>query len=212
MIVIDFCLFQVPTTVQKFGTNDTNSAIWLLIYHIYERIQLIIFTLQELVISAIYIRATVKILSPSDPEGTRRTKWFLIYLNVLCIALDVIVVAEVFTGQWGFEEATQSLIYAVKLTLEFVVLNKLMDVLRNRPGTCATCSRRPSSGFPWHSHASPRRVRGDEGIGLATSPTKIVGEGKVNDRKPIVVTTGITTWREDRDSYHGSRLADAATP
>ena len=139
MIIVDFCLFQVPTTLQKFLSTRANAGVWLSIYHVYERIQLVVFTLQELIISVIYIRAAVIWLSPSDPEGTRRTKHFLIYLNVLCIALDIAIVIETSTNQWLYEESSQSLAYAIKLTLEFVVLNKVMEAYRLGPGRCTTC-------------------------------------------------------------------------
>ena len=141
MIIVDFCLFQVPTTLQKFLSTQANSGVWLLVYHVYERIQLVVFTIQELIISIIYIRAAVIWLSPSDPEGMRRTKHFLIYLNVLCIALDIAIVCEVSTNQWLYEEASQSLAYAIKLTLEFAVLNKVMEVYRLGPGRCTACHR-----------------------------------------------------------------------
>ena len=141
MIVVDFCLFQVPTTLQKFLSTQANTGVWLQVYHVYERIQLVVFTLQELIISVIYIRAAVIWLSPSDPEGMRQTKHFLIYLNILCIALDIAIVCEVSTNQWLYEEASQSLAYAIKLTLEFAVLNKVMEVYRLGPGHCTTCHR-----------------------------------------------------------------------
>ena len=149
MIIVDFCLFQVPTTLQKFLSSRANAGVWLTVYHVYERIQLVVFTIQELIISIIYIRAAVIWLSPSDPEGMRRTKHFLIYLNILCIALDIAIVCEVSTNQWLYEEASQSLAYAIKLTLEFAVLNKVMEVYRLGPGRCTACHRMLTSrGFP----------------------------------------------------------------
>ena len=141
MIIVDFWLFQVPTTLQKFMSTRGNPGVWLSVYHVYERIQLVVFTIQELIISVIYIRAAVIWLSPSDPKGMRHTKHFLIYLNVLCIALDVAIVCEVSTNQWLYEESSQSLAYAIKLTLEFAVLNKVMEVYRLGPGRCTTCHR-----------------------------------------------------------------------
>ena len=149
MIIVDFCLFQVPTTLEKFLSVRANAGVWLSVYHVYERIQLVVFTLQELIISIIYIRAAVTWLSPSDPEGMRQTKHFLIYLNVLCIALDIAIVCEVSTNQWIYEEASQSLAYAIKLTLEFAVLNKVMEVYRLGPGRCTACHRMLTPrGFP----------------------------------------------------------------
>ena len=142
MIIVDFCIFQVLTTIQTFGSNQPNPGMWLTVYNIYERIQLIIFTLQESIISVIYIHATVNLLSPSDPVETRHTKKFLIYLNLLCIGLDIAFVGEVFSGEWVYKTGTQSLAYAIKLTIEFVVLNKLMEVYRLGPGSCGLCRRR----------------------------------------------------------------------
>ena len=144
MIITDFLIFQVPTTIQTFGSNQTNPGVWLTVYNVYERIQLIVFTLQELIISTIYIRAAVKMLTPSDPIETRHTKKFLIYLNVLCIGLDIAFVCEVFSGEWVYKTGTQSLAYAIKLTIEFVVLNKLMEVYQLGPGSCASCHRKIS--------------------------------------------------------------------
>lgn len=145
MIIVNFCLFQVPTTVQKFGSTQTDAGLWLTVYHVYERIQLVVFTLQELIISIIYIRAALTWFPTDDPGNMRYTKQFLIYLNVLCIALDIAIVCEVFSDEWVYEEATQSLAYAIKLTLEFAVLNKVMEAHRLGPGGCTTCHRRFAS-------------------------------------------------------------------
>ncbi|KAL8647870.1 MAG: hypothetical protein Q9226_006249 [Calogaya cf. arnoldii] len=132
MIIFNFMIFQVPTTILTFGSNQANPGMWLKVYNVYERIQLIVFTLQELAISILYIRAAFKILLPDDPSETRITKQFLIYSNVLCIILDIAFVCEVYSGEWVYKTGTQSLAYAIKLTIEFVVLNKLADVYRFR--------------------------------------------------------------------------------
>ena len=121
--------------------------MFLTIYNVYERIQLIVFTLQELLISVLYIRAAFKMLLPDDSttEPLRMTKRSLIYLNVLCIVLDIAFVGEVYSGEWVYKTGTQSLAYAIKLTIELIVLNKLMDVYRLRPGACAACRYRHHS-------------------------------------------------------------------
>ena len=139
MIIVNFFLFQVPTTLLKFICTAINTPAWLKVYQIYERIQLAVFTLQELIISTIYIRAAVRWLSPSHPEGMRRIKHFLIYLNLFCIALDVAIACEVYSGDWIYEEATQSLAYATKLTLEFAVLNQVMEVHSSGLGSSSRC-------------------------------------------------------------------------
>ncbi|KAL8991403.1 MAG: hypothetical protein Q9169_007877 [Polycauliona sp. 2 TL-2023] len=161
MIIFNFAVFQVPTTILTFGSNQAKPGMWLKIYNVYERIQLIVFTLQELVISILYIRAAFKILLPDDPTETRITKKFLIYTNVLCIVLDIAFVCEVYSGEWVYKTGTQSLAYAIKLTIEFVVLNKLMDVYRLRPGACPACKRHVASSG--HANSKTRHSMGHHG-------------------------------------------------
>ncbi|KAL8719739.1 MAG: hypothetical protein Q9225_003283 [Loekoesia sp. 1 TL-2023] len=194
MIIFNFCVFQVPTTILTFGSNQANPGMWLKVYNVYERIQLIVFTLQELTISILYIRAAFKMLLPDDPSETRITKKFLIYLNVLCIVLDIAFVCEVYSGEWVYKTGTQSLAYAIKLTIEFIVLNKLMEVYKLRPGTCAACKRRfGSSGqdrsgnvrafdYGYRSHARPSLMR--QGSSFQGNNT-LWPQGKPQGIKPL---------------------------
>jgi len=246
MIIANFCIFQVPTTIQTFGSNQADPGMWLTVYNIYERIQLVVFTLQELIVSVIYIRAAVKLLTPSDPLETRHTKKFLIYLNVLCIGLDIAFVCEVFSGEWVYKTGTQSLAYAIKLTIEFAVLNKLMEVYQLGPGSCTACRRKfsqpagigRSGGDAYGSQQRPSIARqgssSQTGVGFANWPrsktrgaerlgpfeeeemieaplapsmnTNVHGGQMPASPKSgpkdgdIVVTTGITTWSEGRES------------
>lgn len=187
MIIVDFALFQVPTTLLKFISSGTDTASWLAVYNVYERIQLAVFTVQELIISIIYIRAAAVWLSPNDPKSTRSTKIFLIYLNVLCIALDTAIIVEVSTDQWVYEEATQSLAYALKVTLEFAVLNKVMEVYRRGPSTCVTCRRR----------FGPTSLRN---VYLAENPVRVdpLDQTKPFPKKESPVLARLRLGRDDR--------------
>lgn len=108
MIIVNFCLFQVPTTVQKFGSTQTNASVWLTVYHVYERIQLVVFTLQELIISVIYIRAAVIWLSPGDPQGMRHTKQFL-KLPTFCVSLSTSLSSVRYSAANGYTKKPHSL-------------------------------------------------------------------------------------------------------
>lgn len=181
MIVVDFLLFQVPTTVLTFGSNQKNPGMWLKIYNVYERIQLIVFTLQELIISSIYIRAAFRMLQPGDSAKTESTRKLLIYLNILCIVLDIIFVIQVYVGDWVYKTGTQSLAYAIKLTIEFVVLNKLMDIYRLGPGSCPSCFRKfTHAGQNQDAYATPLPGSTNNQPGRASvgSPSFAGGHGR----------------------------------
>ena len=175
LVITDFCIFQVPTTILTFGSNTPDPGAFLSVYNVYERIQLVVFTLQELLISIIYIRAALKILLPSDPTEIRSTKKFLIWMNVLCIVLDIAFVCEVYSGEWVYKTGTQSLAYAIKLTIEFVVLNKLMDVYRLGPGHCSACRRKiDSSRRPGYARSS------NSAQGAAISTKRVSKDSKMS--------------------------------
>ncbi|KAL8740690.1 MAG: hypothetical protein Q9184_008463 [Pyrenodesmia sp. 2 TL-2023] len=261
--------------------------MFLSIYNVYERIQLIVFTLQELLISMLYIRAAFNIMllpspfpSPSSalsssssprtppppsssisttnpyppapnnlanpspfsfktthhplpnrntpqpqhqPHPLHRTRRSLLALNTLCIILDLAFVAQVYSGEWVYKTGTQSLAYAVKLTLEFVVLNQLVDVYRLRPSAATanivTRARGERGGVGRKERGvEPLGPFGDEeevvggGMGMGEGSFTRVGLGDVGDGggvegrgKGIVVTTGIETWSERRSGVDGSR-------
>lgn len=170
MIITNFLVFQVPTTVLTFGSNQDDPGLWLKVYNVYERIQLIVFTLQETIVSVIYIRATHKLLQPTDPDDTRHTKKFLIWLNVLCIVLDVAFVIQVYSGEWVYKTGTQSLAYAVKLTIEFVVLNRLMEIVRLGPAFWTNKIRVDANGDEASAGSHPGLTNG--GIAQAISRAK----------------------------------------
>ncbi len=156
MIVVDFLVFQVVTTILTFGSNRAEPGAWLAVYNVYERIQLIVFTLQESIISVIYIRAAIKMVKPSEGLDAKHTRHFLIWLAVLCIVLDVAFVIQTYSGEWVYKTGTQSLAYASKLTIEFVVLNRLMAFVgrarHHDDGSCSSCGHHRALGAQGDMH------------------------------------------------------------
>ena len=182
MIVVDFIIFQIPTTVLTFGSNQENPGLWLKIYNVFERIQLIVFTLQELVISTIYIQAAFKMLQSTDSVDVRQTKKLLIYINILCIVLDIIFVIEVYTGDWIYKTGTQSLAYAIKLTVEFIILNKLLDIYRLGPGSCSACFRKYNiAGRDQVTYAAPPEA----GKQMCAVVNQLPSESEINSGRKV---------------------------
>lgn len=86
------------------------------------------FTLTEAVVSGVYIWSLLKLLKFKSSVRQRRVMMDLIYVNVIAIAFDVLIVVLVYLNQLGLSHPIQTCSYALKLKLEFLVLNQLMAV------------------------------------------------------------------------------------
>ncbi|KPM42817.1 hypothetical protein AK830_g3768 [Neonectria ditissima] len=95
--------------------NSNNLEPFLTPYSVFEKIQLSVFFVQEL-ISGFYIWETTKRLKLETSVGNKKTRLvlnYLIYVNILVVLLDVSILA-----------------LDVKLKLEFSILNRLVELTR----------------------------------------------------------------------------------
>ncbi|EAU30323.1 conserved hypothetical protein [Aspergillus terreus NIH2624] len=141
MIIVDAILLHIPTTVLTYGSNFAPSgrARWVSAYTVMERIQLTGFCLQEFVLSGLYILETVKILRVSPPSSAggrhahinRKIMYQLLGINLLIIALDVILLVVEYLNFFVIQTTLKSLVYSIKLKLEFGVLGRLVFLVRS---------------------------------------------------------------------------------
>jgi hypothetical protein len=135
MIIFDAIICHVPITVLIFGSNSENPTPFLGIFNIYEKIQVTIFFLQEVVLSGLYIHETVKIMRLRNINGnSSNTKMMrhLIGTNILIIILDVTIVTLEFCNLYNVQTAYKGAAYSVKLKLEFNILNRLVEIVSPR--------------------------------------------------------------------------------
>ena len=125
-IIIDGLCLHTPTLVFIYGANSPSSSQWVDKFNVMERIQLMGFSLQESVISGIYIVATVRLLSTVYYMRTRHTMMQLLAINLLCIAMDMILIGLEFSNNYVAEASVKPLIYAIKLKLELAVYCQLV--------------------------------------------------------------------------------------
>ena len=130
IIIFDVFALHVPTIVMTVGSNSPNADFWVPKFNIMERIQLMGFCLQEFFISTLYIVATVRLLGSIYHSMTRRVMIQLLLVNGICIGMDVILIGLEFSGQYISEASIKPMIYAIKLKLEFTVLNQLMGLTK----------------------------------------------------------------------------------
>ncbi|KAI8402177.1 hypothetical protein FOFC_17482 [Fusarium oxysporum] len=92
MIITDFFILHVPVTVMFLGSNTRQSSRFLPAFNLYERIQLAGFSIQETIISGLYIWEASRGLKPIFAirrTTERKVIRHLIIVNVLVVLLDV---------------------------------------------------------------------------------------------------------------------------
>ncbi|KAJ5793359.1 uncharacterized protein N7503_009337 [Penicillium pulvis] len=148
MIIIDAVLFHVPTTVLLYGTAAAPSSVWDSGYNIMERIQLVGFCIQELLISGIYVWETGKLLRlrpEGRPQGILHQ---LLFINIIILILDVAIVAIEYVGFYAVQVMFKPVAYSIKLKLEYAILGRLVAIARGSYEDDQPSSSRDIMSFP----------------------------------------------------------------
>ena len=127
MIIVDAILFHIPTTVLTFGANSTtgNANLFTFPYEVMEKVQMTAFSVQELIISIIYVRAAIKLFRPLYEDGMQKPMVELLIVNVMIICMDITLLGVEYASLYDLEVVMKTLIYSIKLKLEFAVLTEL---------------------------------------------------------------------------------------
>lgn len=131
MIVVNAVWLLVPTTVLLFLCNSPAAQRYEAPYFVFERIELTVFFLQEVVISTLYIHETYKMLRSYRGlvTGTNRaTMVHLMLINLVIIALDISILILQYTNHYDLQTAWKPFVYSIKLKMEFSVLNRLVEL------------------------------------------------------------------------------------
>lgn len=130
MIIFNAIWLGIPVIVLVYGTNSNNPTPFTKPYSIFEKLQLTVFFVQEVVISSLYIVETTRLLKMQRGIGssaTRRVMGHLILVNIFVVLLDVSILCLEFTEHYNIQTAWKALVYSVKLKAEFSVLNRLVE-------------------------------------------------------------------------------------
>jgi len=132
MIITDALIFHTLTTIfqycQAYG-GEQNAFDRALFYM--EKIQMTAFCIQEFIISGLYLWKTVDLLKLVSRQGTRKVMWELFTINFLIILMDIALLALEYKGLRALERAFKSVIYSIKLKMEFAVLGKLVNLVQS---------------------------------------------------------------------------------
>jgi Na+-translocating ferredoxin:NAD+ oxidoreductase RnfA subunit len=179
MIVVNGTVLHSTTTVLTFGSNSNSLSPTTLHrfvngYSIMEKTQMVGFFVQEFILSAIYIREAIRLLRLSevarddvqsfDDGGTsqdhlrnshaRKTIYQLLAINIIIIVMDLALLGVEFANLYLIETTLKGVVYSIKLKLEFAVLGKLVQFVRDRAASSNTSDPRQPNHAPEHGATS----------------------------------------------------------
>lgn len=143
------------TSVQQATNIDPDLSR---INPVWDRLQTTAFFVQETSLNILYIWQTRKFLGrtrllrgtmhgSASQDTTERISllYQLIYINLFIIALDIALLGIQYADLFYLQGAFKPCVYGIKLKMEFVILNRLVDSLQARGGQRAY--RSTSSGL-----------------------------------------------------------------
>ncbi|KAJ3547561.1 hypothetical protein NM208_g1451 [Fusarium decemcellulare] len=221
MIIVNALWLHLPVIVLVYGANSSNPKPFLTPYSIFEKIQLSVFFIQEIIISGLYVWETTKRLKLESSMGNNKTRHVLnhlIYVNILVILLDVSILGLEFANLYDIQTAWKPLVYSIKLKLEFSILNRLVELTRaSRNGSSYTRSQ----GAAHTDNMALETFNGERGRhfmganGEVTAEYEVrVGKGAHNpeahQESIMMKTTEITvhSHRRASDSDQNSEIID----
>ncbi|CAN9441553.1 unnamed protein product [Alternaria alternata] len=118
------------------GTNSQQSARFLPGFLVYDKVQIVVICVQELIISIIYIYETVRLLGHGTDSNGRgplqKLLRHLIFVNIVVLILDITLLAVQFSGHYEIQTTYKTAVYSVKLKIEFSVLNRLVSIVEHK--------------------------------------------------------------------------------
>ncbi|KAK4540294.1 hypothetical protein LTR36_009606 [Oleoguttula mirabilis] len=132
-IIVDALLNHTITIILTFGNAYASPhATWNRAFNIQHKFGRTCFTIQELVLSGLYIWRAVSFLRNSamlnDKKRMVLVMWQLIAINVIIEGLDIYVLYQEFAANHPVRQMIKVVVYSIKLKLEFAVLSQLVDI------------------------------------------------------------------------------------
>lgn len=132
MIIVDSIVLLIPTTVISLANDvDPVPAPFLAGYPVMESIQVTMFCIQEIIISGLYIWATIKLLDFTAESRKRRLIAELLILNITLVSMDFVLLGVQYSGYRLLQVALKGFVYSMKIKFEFAVLNRLTTFMRD---------------------------------------------------------------------------------
>lgn len=203
MILTNVLLLHVPTTIFTYGSNVLGQGAWVEGYNIMEKIQMTGFTMQEVIISALYVWETIRMLQLTSSRENRKIMHHLVGINVVIVIMDLVLLGLEYASIYAIQITLKGVIYSVKLKLEFAVLGKLVDVVHSNKCTNTVESpirlgsfqaSRPSNEPSAMACGGVSPGRSSDMTSVSNAPQSEVNDEVMEDK--IMATTEVSNWVE----------------
>lgn len=132
LIITDSVLCISATIVFNWGAFEAKTPFFLRGYSIMEKIEMCVFTAQEVFISLVYLWEVRKMMQVICEAKSRAVMRQLVAMNVFIIALDMSLLGIEFCNLFMIQVTMKSMVYSVKLKVEFAVLSSLISLVRDK--------------------------------------------------------------------------------
>jgi len=132
MIIFNVICSHFPTTVLTFGTFVVATPSWAYAYAQMEKLQMTLFCIQEVTLGTLYLVYTRRLrLNKKVTHLVRQT----LYINAAVLMLDVTMLIIQYIDLYNYQIMLKVVVYAIKLKLEFFILNLLSKFLQKNMST-----------------------------------------------------------------------------
>jgi hypothetical protein len=220
MIIFNGVVLGVPLFTLAMGSNSKASAHFLPGLLVYDKVQIVIISVQETIISVIYIHETMRLLagcgnSSSSSDGNnnngrslQKLLRHLILVNVVVLIFDISLLAVQFAGHYEIQTTYKTAVYSIKLKIEFSVLNGLVAMVSHEDLLCGNLR---SNSLSLNSWKDTKRTKSGTSTQGPAAFTVIEEEGKRDDSRKNTFDINVSRSVDDVDvdnNMLGFMLAD----
>lgn len=192
MIIVNGICLHTPVVVFEFGLISKHHDTYVLPMEIMERIQQTIFTVQETIISGMYIYFTSRFLNDGYASHTRNVIRLLVCVQALVIAFDAGLTTFDYMNMFTLKCTLHPFVYALKLKLEFIVLNQLLSIAKKglTPGLMGLDNDSDANSAEEKSERTSSIAGSRQGATFITKPALVrnstASSSGVDSTKPII--------------------------
>ncbi|PVH68948.1 hypothetical protein DL98DRAFT_564553 [Cadophora sp. DSE1049] len=169
MIVINAIVLLPPTVAMAFGNNTKIiSPAFRRGYEIVENIQVLAFTLQECIVSGLYIWGTISLLKFTPEKRKRNLMLQLFTINVVLVIMDCAILGVQYSHHRIIQIGLKSLVCSFKIKLELAILGRLVSFVKG-PSESRNQSLYIEGGIPTPTSTPESQSR-------LTAPTRTMSE------------------------------------